>query len=305
VKFYSEQDIRACFDISACFIKMELALKAYTSEYVDVPHKSILMRKEPHSAFISMPALCEQHQLYIQKSATFFQREPESVLPSIHAVVSAFSSKTGELLALMDGQSVTIAKCLAVSALVINYCAIKQAQVLAIIGAGVQAQQQFLACIEVRNITHVKVYARNQTRLVEFIKRLRKLTDKDIEFIICESVNDCIEYADIIATATSSATPLSDFSNVLPHTHINCMGSHTPDNREIPHEFLEKSRLIVEDRETAIAEAGTVHSKALELIDLVHQSKSQLQNTKTIFSSTGWAYLDVITVDFLLKELLV
>jgi len=53
--------------------------------------------------------------------------------------------------------------------------------------------------------------------------------------------------------------------------------------------------LIVEDRRTAVAEAGPLHSGAVELDALDTPAAAGFDGQRTIFSSTGCAYLDLIT----------
>jgi ornithine cyclodeaminase len=96
---------------------------------------------------------------------------------------------------------------------------------------------------------------------------------------------------------------LARFSDLLPGVHINCMGGHTVESREVPLELLRASTLIVEDLPTAIAEAGEVHANAITLGQLVQGDSGPLRAVRTIFSSTGHAFLDVITTAHLLREL--
>ena len=61
--------------------------------------------------------------------------------------------------------------------------------------------------------------------------------------------------------------------------------------------------LIVEDLAIAVAEAGAVHASAIPLGQLVKKESGPLRACRTIFSSTGHAFLDVITTAHLLRAL--
>ena len=81
------------------------------------------------------------------------------------------------------------------------------------------------------------------------------------------------------------------------------MGNHTPPSRELPIRILQQSLLIVEDIPTAILEAGEIHRDAITIEKLVKQTPSKLQQQRTVFASTGHAFLDLITVGYVLAAL--
>lgn len=100
---------------------------------------------------------------------------------------------------------------------------------------------------------------------------------------------------DVIATATTSVLPLPIATDLPEHVHINCMGAHTTRSRELPHSLLAAATLVVEDIETAVAEAGEIHRTAIDLAALESGGHTGLDGRPTVFSSTGHASLDLIT----------
>jgi ornithine cyclodeaminase len=198
---------------------------------------------------------------------------------------------------------VTNLKCAAVSALVTDRCARTDARVLAIAGTGAQARQQAISVCAVRPIQEVRLWSRNAPRCAAFASELRTSLGDKVRVITCESVDEAIRTADVIGTATSSSTPLSSFSGLSPTVHINCMGGHSRESREVPLELLRTSTMIVEDLATAVAEAGPIHSGGIPLGQLVKMESGPLRESRTILSSTGHAFLDVITTAHLLRQL--
>ena len=81
------------------------------------------------------------------------------------------------------------------------------------------------------------------------------------------------------------------------------MGAHNPNSREVPKHVLNASLLIVEDIITAIEEAGELHRNAITVSQLHTIQQSNLQKEQTVFSSTGFALLDLITVDYIINNL--
>jgi ornithine cyclodeaminase len=62
--------------------------------------------------------------------------------------------------------------------------------------------------------------------------------------------------ADVICTATTSSTPVFSDHAVRPGTHINAIGAYTPEMQEIDPDTVARSRLFVDSRVAALAEAG-------------------------------------------------
>ncbi|RKH62020.1 ornithine cyclodeaminase family protein [Corallococcus aberystwythensis] len=301
--FLSHEVISAHGNLPRLVRELEAALTEGLHERVQVPLRVAVPSSTRHAAFVSMPAVSEHLGLYINKVATLFERSATDPLPTMNGVVAAFSTRTGELLALLDGAAVTELKCAAVSALVTDFCARTDARTLAVAGTGAQARQQVAAVRAVRPIQEVRVWARNAVRGSAFAKELRASLGEAVHVVSCGSLDDAIRGADVIGTATSSKTPLGSFEGLSPGVHINCMGGHTVEAREVPLDLLRSSTVIVEDLPTALAEAGPVHASAITLGQLVRRDSGPLRTGRTVFSSTGHAFLDVLTVAHVLREL--
>lgn len=265
--------------------------------------------------FLSMPAVSTHVGLAISKLATIFDRPAGDARPTVTALVAAFSTRTGDLLAMLDGAALTALKCAAISALVTDRCARADARVLAIAGTGVQAWQQARAVCEVRPIEEIRVWARRADRAAAFADELgaapplgagRRLPGGR-RVVACASLEEAVRGADIVGTATAAKTPLAPFAALdaalAADVHVNCMGGHSLESRELPRELLTSSILIVEDEPTAVAEAGDLHAGALAVGALLHRDVAELRRRRTILSSTGHAFLDLLTAAHLLREL--
>ena len=293
--FFSYQHIVESCTLSSVHKAMSYAFINDVKRLSNTAEKTLIYGSQPQgTAFISMPALDQMHGIYINKVGSIFTRKQGETLPTIHAQVLAFCSHTGKPLAILDGRAITNLKCASISAYVTDFCASKDAKILAVIGAGDQAKQQIRSVLSVRNINRINLYNRSAQRLNSFRDDIvTQFPNVDVH--IYHSIEEAVNHADIIGTATSSGLPIYSFENLKPDVHINCMGAHSSESREIPHQVLRDACLIVEDRKTATLEAGGVHCKAIEVFELHHLNKNELQSKMTIFSSTGYALLDAIT----------
>jgi ornithine cyclodeaminase/alanine dehydrogenase-like protein (mu-crystallin family) len=248
--------------------------------------------------FISMPAVSPDHDLYVNKVATIVASPAPGRGATVTAVVPMFSASTGRYLGALDGATVTNLKCAAVTALVTDHCALPDSRVLGILGSGVQARQQFLGVSAVRDLAEVRVWSRTGGHAAAFAREITATAaaaGRPVDVVVCDSAEDAARGVDILSTATTSTVPLPIPAELPAHVHINCMGAHTTESRELPAELLRTSVVIVEDLGTAIAEAGESHAGAVELDALLRPEAAGFAGRRTVFASTGCAYLDLIT----------
>lgn len=185
-----------------------------------------------------------------------------------------------------------------VTARATHYCALPAARTLALIGTGDLALQQLLGVCAVRPIRFVRLYGRSPASARRFVARAHALGRRPLQFAACASPEQAVAGADVVCTATTCAKPLVHAAQLVPHVHINCMGAHTSESREVARELLAGATLIVEDRETAVEQAGCVHETALELRELAALAPARLQRALTVFSSTGHAFLDLLSAAY-------
>ncbi len=277
-------------DLPALVAELAEALAAGDRHKASTPRRFMAEWGDPYSVFGAMPSISRAHGVFVTKVAALVEKPGK---PTITAVVVVFSTTTGELLAVLDGAALTNVKCAAVTALVTDRCAIREARTLGVVGTGVLAWQQVLGVKAVRDLAAVTVHGRDLHRARRFAARARTLFGDGVEVRVARDLADAVERQDVVCTATTSSEPLLTGGSVVAPVHVNCMGSHTPTSREVGGDLLAASTLVVEDRATAIAEAGEVHRTALELEDVLAAGDS-LRVERTIFSSTGHAFLDLV-----------
>ena len=266
------------------------------------PARAEVVDPETGAIYASMSALGGAERLHVFKVGSIFPRELGDRLPTVHALVAAFCARTGRLQAVLDGAAVTELKCAAVTALVTDRCAAPGSRILAVIGAGRQARQQVAAVAAVRDLRELRFFARDPQARRAFADDVRAMLPDTTRVIASASIDDAIRGADVVSTATTSHTPLASFADLVPHVHVNCMGGHDVDSRELPQELLHRARLVVEDVDTAVREAGSVHRDAIDLRRLLAIDAALLQATATVFSSTGHASLDLVVTHWLLTS---
>jgi ornithine cyclodeaminase/alanine dehydrogenase-like protein (mu-crystallin family) len=186
------------------------------------------------------------------KVVSVFNSNPSRSLPLIHALVLVVDAETGQPQALIEGSALTAIRTGAASGAATDLLARPDASVVAILGSGVQARRQLEAVCTIRKVESVLVYSLAGTEA--FVEEMAGKGSIPNDIQIVESPAAAIRGADIICTATTSRTPVFNGHDLKPGTHINGIGSFTPDMREIDSVTVQRARVVVDSREAALAE---------------------------------------------------
>jgi ornithine cyclodeaminase/alanine dehydrogenase-like protein (mu-crystallin family) len=129
-----------------------------------------------------------------------------------------------------------------------------------------------------------------------------------LDVVPTEDVEGSVREADIVVTASSSHDPLFDGNWLKPGTHLNNIGSHTPDARELDTTTVKRSKYVADLKEANLAEAGDILIPIQEgavtedhiyasLGEIVIGKKPGRENPEeiTLFKSCGLAVQDAST----------
>jgi ornithine cyclodeaminase/alanine dehydrogenase-like protein (mu-crystallin family) len=199
--------------------------------------------------------------------------------PLIQGLYVLIDGRTGAPVAMVDGAALTRLRTPAASAVVTDAMAVEDVRVLAVYGAGPQAEGHVEAMRIVRpSIEVVATVGRGGAFPVD---------------------------AGIICCCTSSAGPLFAGHEVQPGTHLNVVGSYTTDRREVDLDTVRRSTVVVDDLAAAHEEAGDLVLAATEgwswdhLAGDLHDVASGRLHRRddaeiTLFKSVGLAVQDLV-----------
>lgn len=190
--------------------------------------------------------------------------------PAVMGVYLLLDGRTGEPLALIDGQRLTLWRTAAASALATSYLARADASKLLMIGAGALAPFLVRAHAAVRPITEVRVWNRNWARAQ---KLAMTLSGEGFDAEAVQSIDGAVGWADIVSCATISTEPLVRGELLAEGTHVDLVGAFTPDMRESDDDAVQRARVFVDTRAGATKEAGDIvqplRSGAIEHADIL------------------------------------
>ena len=299
LQLLSLNDIKQSITMNQAIAAMESAFIQLAMQQVQLPLRTNMPIDEESALTLTMPAYLAKDKTLGLKVVSIFPNNLTKNKPSITGFIMLLDAKTGEPSALMDAAFLTSLRTGAASGLATKYFSKDTARHLALIGSGAQALTQLEAIACVRDIKQVSIWSRNALNARIFAKKF----EDQYDIRIFESVSLAVQDADIICTATSSTKPLVHYQDVLPHAHINAIGSHSPSMREIDNTLLNHAIVIADQREAVLAESGEIISAVNEhqlkqdsIIEIGHwllRKDVNYKNQLTVFKSVGLAIQDV------------
>jgi ornithine cyclodeaminase/alanine dehydrogenase-like protein (mu-crystallin family) len=280
MEYFEEDKVRRLLRIDELIEAMRRVLAEFSAGKWKQPLRGVLAQ---HDGFFGvMPASGDSMGI---KMVTFYPKNVE--LPTHMAVIALFDPKTGEPLALMDGRYITEMRTAAVSAVATDALAARDAKVLTLLGAGVQAQAHLEVLPHVRRFQEIRVWNHHREKAERFAEQ-HGIKAMELE----EAVRD----ADVVVTATSAREPILKGAWLKPGAHVNAVGASRPDWRELDDDAM-RNVVIVDSYEGARNEAGDVilsgATPFAELGEIVNGTKCVEPGTTTIFKSLGMAVEDV------------
>ena len=254
----SRADVERCLTISEAISVMRSAFVALHQGQAEMPQRLSVSLSEEGVALM-MPSLLQtiDQSVFSLKVITVMPRNPSRKLPLSYATVLLLDATTGRTLALLDGTWLTAMRTGAVSGLATDILALRDANSLALFGAGGQAPTQVLAIHSVRPLQEIRVVNRDEEHYRALVATLHTLLGAASPPIQrAHSASEALAGASLVACATTATEPLFQWSDIAPGTHINAIGAFTPTMREVDAETVRHARVIVDQRAAALEEAG-------------------------------------------------
>jgi len=245
----TKAEVEGLLDTDLLRAAMASALGDLSAGAVSMPTRIAALVPERDALLAAMPAYLPGAGALTTKLVSLFPRNVGR--PTHQAVIVAFDPETGAPSALLDGEAITAARTAACSALATDLLARKDAEVLAIVGAGVQARAHLKAVTRVRPFREVRVAARDPQKALAF-GQSRDLDVGGAHVTACVTYADAIRGADVICACTHSPDPVVRRAWLKDGAHVNSVGYNTA-GREIDEDTVADALVVVESRGAALA----------------------------------------------------
>jgi ornithine cyclodeaminase/alanine dehydrogenase-like protein (mu-crystallin family) len=227
-------------------------------------------------------------------------------LPPMVGQLMLSDPETGVPLAFMDATFLTAMRSGAVGAVAAKYLAQREVKEVAIFGTGRLARIQLMGICAVRQINGAVVVDSDAQARQYFADMMSKALGIPIEPV--EDVRAAVEMADVIITATSTQEPLFRGEWLCPGVHINAVGNHSPDAREVDTATVQRAKVVPDLTSVCLANAGDLILPIQEgaiTEEHIHADLGQVvagsvpgresDDEITLFKSVGLAVEDVAT----------
>lgn len=161
---------------------------------------------------------------------------------------------TGAPQALLDGEALTVRRTAATSALAARALATPRPERLVVVGTGRLAPWMARAYHALMpSLRQVMVWGRD-TRMAERVAQT--LLDEGIPASAAPRLADAVATADIVSCVTTASTPVVHGTWLKPGAHLDLVGGFTPTMREADNVAVARARIVVDQVDSALAEAG-------------------------------------------------
>lgn len=175
--------------------------------------------------------------------------------PAVMGQYLLLDGRTGEPVALIDGQRLTQWRTAAASALAATYLARADASRLLVIGAGALCPFLVRAHKAVRPLETVRIWNRTPANAE---RAVAALAGQGIAAEVAADLDDELGRADIVSSATIASEPLVRGRFLKPGTHVDLVGGFTPAMREADDEVIRRASVHVDTISGATREAGDI-----------------------------------------------
>lgn len=294
-------------------VPMDRLLDAVEAAYRDVAEGRDRSPMRQHieldggGLLVLMPAVRAGGAGAAVKLITWVPGNPERGLPTIQGTVTWFDATTGEAAFQFDGPAVTALRTGAASGVAARLMARPDATVMALFGAGVQAESQIRAVLAARPLTEVRVFSRSEESRQTFAAAMDAALPVTVR--AADSAEAAVRGADVVCCVTPSETPVFDAAWLAPGTHVNGLGSFRMGMVEVPPEAFGRAALVAVDSQQAAGheagdlvaaiEAGQLGADAVVEIGSLPAdwATGRDPDAITIFKSVGLPIQDLATAD--------
>jgi ornithine cyclodeaminase len=292
----TRSEVAALLDPATLASDLRAAFRAYSSDPTLRAQRAWCALPGPGSATVLFAGLAPGVPAYTVKVNAKFPAEQ----PAIRGLICLSDLQTGQPLAVMDSSQVTAVRTGLCGALAADTLARRDADTVAVVGAGVQGEQQLRSLCALRSIRRAWVHDSAPERAASFADRLAAPLDLQIE--VSPSAGAAIAQAAIVLVATWARQPFILPGMLKPGTHVTTLGPDEPGKCEVSAEVIRDAVFVCDDRELcvtmgAIGGAGLgPESIAAELGDVLAGAHPGRTNPRqvTIYGGVGLAFQDLV-----------
>jgi alanine dehydrogenase len=196
----------------------------------------------------------------VVKTNANFPGNPARGLPTVQGLIQVFDLATGVLIAVIDSIEITTLRTAAATAVAASRLARPDAQVMTVIGCGVQGRAHVRALLGVRSITRVQLWDLDDSVSARLAADLTR--EGSVRCVILDDLAEGVRHCDIVVSCTPSTRPVVQASWVAPGSFVAGVGADAEHKHELDPGLLAASRVVVDVLEQCAAIGDLHHALA-------------------------------------------
>jgi ornithine cyclodeaminase len=287
------------------------ALAAGLQQPIESPVRSVYTPNDDSSTVLIMPAW-KAHEAMGVKLVSIWPGNSANGKSAVSAVYVLISCEDGNPVAVLDGTELTLRRTAAAAALAARILARKSSQTLAILGTGSLSAPMAVAHASVMDFKRILVWGRDAKKVQAVVN---SLAEQGISAQVSPDLQATLAEADVVSAASTATEPFIRNDWVRPGTHLGLIGAFTPTMAEAEPALMARAQVFADNREAILQKGGEVLQAIqqgliaasdiqAELAEIAAQPRKPWRhsdNAITVFKSVGFASLDLIAADKVLK----
>jgi ornithine cyclodeaminase len=253
IAFYDAAQVDHLLDYPGCIAAMRSAMRALSESGKAQPLRQIVTIADEMLLGV-MPGDLAATDTFGAKLVSVAQDPARPGRSRHRGVVVAFAAGTGEIICIADAEAVTRIRTASATAAATDALARNDARILAIFGAGTQAESHIRALRHVRAFDRILLWSRSIDSSTALAAQLSAELGLAIEAVI--DGERAAGLADVICTVSGSAEPILFRSWVRDGTHVNLVGSSALGPVEVDSALVAAARYIADYRPGVLAQAA-------------------------------------------------
>jgi ornithine cyclodeaminase len=292
----TRSDVAALLDPTALVPALRRAFIAYSADRNARARRVRSPLLGPGTATVLFPGVAPDVPAYTVKVHAKFPREQ----PAIRGVLCLHAVETGDLLAVMDSTHLTAVRTGLAGALAADVLARRDADTVAVVGAGVQGTQQLRSLAALRSLRQAWVYDVAPEQTTAFAYSMSEELGIPVE--PATSLAAALHDAGIGLAATWSYDAFILPGMLAPGTHVTTLGPDEPGKAEVDADVIRAALFVCDDRQLAVEMgalggvglgADAVGAELGEVLGGTHPGRTSPVQV-TVYGGVGLAFQDAV-----------
>jgi len=311
----NQREVESLLDLDRLIDALAPAMADLSAGQVSMPPRVMTLVNEHCGLLSAMPAYLPRTHSLATKLVSVFPSNAARGLPSHQAVILVFDAETGSVRALLDGTAITATRTAAGSALSVRLLARPEADILVILGTGVQARAHARAIPRVRKIREIRLVGRDPQKATILAAEI--VREQGIHTAVYRDAQQAVAGAGIVCATTHAVQPVVKGAWLEPGTHVTSVGLH-PEGCEVDAETVQEALVVVETRAAALAPGPSgandlkwpirdglitedhIHAEIGELVSGAKPGRTSPEQI-TLYKSVGVAVQDAVAARLVLE----